>query len=275
MIRKESLSTPVLLRPPSPWAGLQCGRSHPLDASRAAGSPGCSVRRPRQPHRRERRLRRAHVPSGSEAGGRGLGVHVPGPPCKPHGGDGRTARRCVRRTFGTLAGYGVRSPRPSPGVRAPLRTPTVGRVVRSPKSDARCAPRNVQLLAPVHGTCSRPAHIAVPPGRRTAVAAPYGKCGEITYSYRQLQTPGGLRRLRNRSIGHGIRAPGPRARHSGWTPRPVTECIIWPHLPQTQRDTHDIEVIKRKGMRQVWPNYAKTGILNVIAGEAQGSGGRG
>ena len=27
------------------------------------------------------------------AGGRGIGVHVPGPPCKPHGGDGRTARR--------------------------------------------------------------------------------------------------------------------------------------------------------------------------------------
>ena len=26
---------------------------------------------------------------------------------------------CVRRTFGTLAGYGVRIPRPSPGVRAP------------------------------------------------------------------------------------------------------------------------------------------------------------
>ena len=47
--------------PPStdPWAGLQCSRSHPLVASRIAGSAGSSVRRPRQSHRRERRLRRA------------------------------------------------------------------------------------------------------------------------------------------------------------------------------------------------------------------------
>ena len=78
MIRKECLSTPVLLRPPSPWAGLQCSSSHPLVASRIAGSAGRSVRRPRQPHRRERRL------------GHG---HVPGPPCNRSGGHERAVQR--------------------------------------------------------------------------------------------------------------------------------------------------------------------------------------
>ena len=54
------------------------------------------------------------------AGERGLGVHVPGPPCNRFlEGMNGLSDGCVRRTFGALAGYGVRIPRPSPGVRAP------------------------------------------------------------------------------------------------------------------------------------------------------------
>ena len=95
-------------------------RSHPLDASRIAGSAGRSVRRPRQPHRRERRLRHAHVPSGSKGRGTaGLAFTFPGRRASPTEGMNGQRDGCVRRTFGALAGYGVRIPRPSPGVRAP------------------------------------------------------------------------------------------------------------------------------------------------------------
>ena len=207
MIRKECLSTPVFLRPPSPWASLPCSRFHPLVASRIAGSAGCSVRRPRQSHRRERRLRRARP--GRQYGPGSAGLAFPARPASPTEGMDGQRDGCVRRTFGALAGYGVRIPRPSPGVRAPLGTPTVGRVLRSPRSDARGGICNLGAPRPaVNRMCSHAA-IAVPAGRRAAVAAPYGMCGEITYSYRQLQTPVGLRRLRKRSFGHGSRAPGP------------------------------------------------------------------
>ena len=185
------------------------------------------------------------------AGERGIRVHVPGPPCKPHGGDGRTARRMCAADVRRAGRLRSADPPASPGVRAPLRTPTVACVLRSPRSGQRCGLCNLGAPRPaVNRLCAHPA-IAVPAGRRSAVAAPYGKCGEITYSYRRLQTPGALRRLRNRSFGHGIRAPGPRARHSVRTPRPATECMIWPHLPQTQRTSHDIDVKKRRGRWQV------------------------
>ena len=274
MIRKECLSTPVLLRSPSPWAGLPCSRFHPLVASRIAGSPGCSVRRPRQPHRRERRLRHAHVPSGSKARGTWDRRSRSRPAVQSiFGGYERAVPRvCAAdvRCAGRLRS--ADSPALPRGTRPPLRTPTVGCVLRSPRSGAGCAPRNAQPLAPVHGTCSRPALIAVPAGRRSAVAAPYGMCGEITYSYRQLQTPGALRRLRKRSFGHGIRAPGPRSRHSVRTPRPATECPFCVHLPPAQNNSDDIDILKRKGRCQVYTKWAKAGISIVVAGEAQGSG---
>ena len=69
-----------------------------------------------------------------------------------------------------------------------------------------------QPLAPVHGTCSRPAHIAVPAGRRPAVAAPYGKCGEITYSYRRYRRPWGSDAS---VIGLSGTESGPRGRDHG------------------------------------------------------------
>ena len=66
-----------------------------------------------------------------------------------------------------------------------------------------------QPLAPVNRLCSRPAHIAVPAGRRPAVAAPYGMCGEITYSYRR---PG---RSDASVIGLSGTESGPRGRDHG------------------------------------------------------------
>ena len=53
---------------------------------------------------------------------------------------------CVRRTFGALAGYGVRIPRPSPGVRAPASDANSGSCValaevwRSVAASATSAP---------------------------------------------------------------------------------------------------------------------------------------
>ena len=120
------------------------------------------------------------------AGERGLGVHVPGPPCKPHGGDERAV------AAGVCGGRSVRwqvtecgSPGPPPGFAPPLRTPTVGRVLRSPRSDARCSARNAGDLSP---RCEQDVFTSRHrgPGR-----SPVGGCGPVWYvrgDNLQLQT---------------------------------------------------------------------------------------
>ena len=144
------------------------------------------------------------------AGERGTGVHVPGPPCNRSGGHERAVRRVCAADV-RCAGW-LRSADP-PALPRGSR-PRFGRqqwvvcCARRGLAHVAASATSAPSRPAVNRTCSHPA-IAVPTGRRSAVAAPYGKCGEITYSYRQLQTPVGLRRLRNRSFGHGIRAPGP------------------------------------------------------------------
>ena len=214
MIRKECLFPPGLLRPPSPWAGLPCGRSHPLVASRIAGSAGCSVRRPRQSHRRERRLRHAHVPSGSKGRGtRDLAFTFPARRAIDHGGDERAARRVCAADV-RCAGW-LRSADP-PALPRGSR-PRFGRqqwvvcCARRGLAHVAASATSATSRPAVNRMCSHPA-IAVPTGRRSAVAAPYGKCREITYSYRQLQTPGG-----SDASGNGLSGTesGPRGRDHG------------------------------------------------------------
>ena len=208
MIRKECLSTPVLLRPPT-----RGPVSHAAVLTRwlRPGSLG---------QRAVPSVARDNPAAGNDvsvtptfrqavrAGERGTGVHVPGPPCNRSRGHER-AVRWVGAADVRCAGYGVRIPRPSPGVRVPASDANSGSCVALAEVWRTLRPPQCPTSRPCARACSRPALIAVPAGRRSAVAALYGMCGEITYSYRQLQTPGRVRRLRKRSFGHGIRAPVP------------------------------------------------------------------
>ena len=92
---------------------------------------------------------------------------------------------CVRRTFGALAGYGVRIPRPSPGVRAPASDANSGLCVALAEVWRTLRPPQCPTSRP----CARDVFTSSP--HRGPDRSPVGGCGPVWYvrgDNLQLQT---------------------------------------------------------------------------------------